>query len=348
MSGTPDPTVTVGGPDAWSTTPPAIDGDWRDLFVTTFYDLGIEPYLRPQLIFDQFATPRNSRTTHNGQTRRIFFVDDLDAATTPLVENRDIDAVALSGLSLDVTQREYGNAVRRTELVKGFSMVPFDPIAVERLGFNAGLTMDTLARTAAFQTTLAMNNPDGTTVTGHVAQLQPKINASPGYLSSDVLTEGVVMLQQQFVDPYDDREFVLLTGPRGWQHLMAENANAGFREVLQFNNGASGNSIFTGEVGTYQGIRIVVDNRLTNTATLFGRDAFVKIWPMIDGFGPMAGAVVSPVIDTLRRFAAFGWKWTGGYSLFRPQASVQITFGDIYRAFGAVNTSITETAYYTS
>lgn len=124
---TPGEYITVGAPDSHSVPTPLISGDWRDLFVTTMYDTVVEKYLRPRLIFDQFAVPRDSRTTHKGGTRRIFFRDDLSEATSPLAENRDVDSDSLTGRYMDVVQDEYGKAVTRTELLEGVSMVPYDP-----------------------------------------------------------------------------------------------------------------------------------------------------------------------------------------------------------------------------
>lgn len=346
--GTPGELVTVAGEDTINASTPAISGDWRDLFVETMYDLDIEQPLREKLIFDQFATVRNSRTTHNGGVRRISLVDDLDDATTPLVENRDVDAVGLDGRYLLARQREYGNALTRTELVRGHSMIPFDPVASEKLARNAGKTQDSLAKTAFLTTTQTWYDAQDVAITAHIAQLAPTYasGASAGWLATEVLQEGIVLLGEALAEPWQMESYVLLAGDRGIQHLKAD---PGWRDAVVFNNGADGNSIFRGYVGTYEGVHVVRSQRLNaGKALLFGRDAFLKVYPQMEGFGPNPQSVVSPVTDKLKRFASVGWKWLGGYSTFRGQSIVQITHSTLNRSLSATNTAIGATAYYES
>jgi len=51
----------------------------------------VYPALRPELIFDQFATVRATNTTHRGGSVRFSFVDDIAEQTSPLLENIDVD-----------------------------------------------------------------------------------------------------------------------------------------------------------------------------------------------------------------------------------------------------------------
>jgi len=345
--GSPGEIVTVSGPLSINANVPVVDKDFSDMFVGTVYDYGVRDALRPNLIFDQFATEKPSNTTANGSTKRLYFMDDIAAATTPLLENIDVDSVSITGRSLDMTQREYGLAVTRTNLLKGQTAVPFDPIAARKVGFNAGLSVDSLAKTAFTASTLAMKNPSGGTLTGTIAVLAPTLsNGSAGYLSTDVLQEGCVLLGEKNVEPFMSDEFVLLCGPRAVQHLMAETGTSGWRDTVMRNEGKDGNSLFRGYVGTWNGVKVVVSRNMTaGTALLFGAEAFAKTFPDVDGFGAYPSAVVSPVTDKLRRFVSIGWLWLGGYSIFRPQAVVKITHATTNRAFGATNTAIGATAY---
>ena len=343
--GTPGELVSVAGADDINAATPAITSDWRDLFVETMYDLDIMEPLQEKLIFEQFFDVRNSRTTHNGGTRRISLVDDLAEATDPLVENRDVDAVGLDGRYTLVRQREYGNALTRTELVRGHSMIPFDPEASRKLALNAGKTIDTLARTAAFTTTTTWYDAQDNAITGNIAQLAPTYasGASAGYLATEVLQEGVVLLGEQYAEPLDMESYVLLAGDRGIQHLKADS---GWRNVVQYNEGSNGNSLFRGYVGTYEGVHVVRSNRLTNgKALLFGREAFIKVFPQMEGFGPMPQSVVSPVTDKLKRFASVGWKHLVGHQILRGESVVQITHTTLNRSLTDVNTAIGATAY---
>lgn len=349
-AGSPGEILSVSGPLSINANVPVVDKDFGDMFVTTAYDLAVRDAQRPNLILDQFATEAPSRLTHNGGTKRIFFMDDIpeSAGTTPLLENIDVDAVPLTGRSLDLTQREYGLTVARTALLRAQSMVPFDPIAARKVGWSAGRTLDALARTAFLQTTLVMDDPDGTDITGTIGVLAPTLsNGSAGYVSTDVIQEGTVMLQDQNAEPFTEDSFVLVCTPRAVQHLRAESGTSGWRDVVINSNGdLMGNSIFRGYVGTYEGVKVVVSRNMTGgKALLFGAEAFAKTYPGVEGFGAYPGAVVAPVTDSLRRFAKIGWHWIGGYKIFRPQNVIQITHSTSARAFGATNNAIGATAY---
>lgn len=346
-AGSPGEVLSVSGPLSINANVPVVDKDFSDMFVTTAYDLAVRDAQRVNLILDQFATEAPSMLTHNGGTKRMFFMDDIAEQTTPLLENIDVDSVALTGRSLDLTQREYGVTVARTNLLRAQSMVPFDPIAARKVGWNAGRSLDALARAAFTASTLAMKNPSGGTLTGTVGVLAPTLsNGSAGYVSTDVLQEGTVMLQNQNAEPFTEESFVLVCTPRAVQHLRAEDGTSGWRDVVMRNEGGAGNSIMRGYVGTYEGVKVVVSRNMTaGTALLFGAEAFAKTYPGIEGFGAQPQAVVSPVTDSLRRFAKIGWYWIGGYSIFRPQNVVKITHTASARAFGATNTAIGATAY---
>lgn len=350
-AGSPGEILSVSGPLSINAAVPVVDKDFSDMFVTTAYDLAVRDAQRPNLILDQFATEQPSNLTHNGATKRVFFMDDIPeaAGTTPLLENIDVDSVALTGRSLDMTQREYGLTVARTALLGAQSMVPFDPIAARKVGWSAGRTLDALARTAFTAATAVMNTPSGGTLTGTIAKLAPQITGPvAGYLSTDVLQEATVMLQEQNAEPFSGDEYVMICTPRAVQHLRAENGTSGWRDVVMRNEGAAGNSLFRGYVGTYEGVKVIVSRNMTaGKALVIGKEAFAKTFPGVEGFGAYPNAVVSPVTDSLRRFGKIGWHWIGGYKIFRPQNIVSITHATTARPFGATNniTAIGATAY---
>jgi N4-gp56 family major capsid protein len=272
------------------------------------------------VIFDQFATVRASNTTHRGGSVRFSFVDDIAEQTTPLLENIDVDSVTLSSKALTVSMREYGTAVTNTALIRGTSMIAMDPLIAERVGYNAGLSIDTLARTALDVTSVTYD--DGTT--GSVGSIG---NAASG-LSGDVLREGVALLRAANVRPLRGGNYVAVISPYQAQQLMSETTDTGFRWMVGYagGQGTAGNSIFMGEVGTYEGVRLVVNNHLTNQGKgyLMGAEALAKAFSTAPGFGPNPKTVVSPVVDKLRRFASVGWYHLVGYSVFRTEALLHI------------------------
>lgn len=316
----PGEIVTAAGPLSINAPAPVVDITLGSQFVTKAYDLAVYPALRPELIFDQFATVRASNTTHRGGSVRFSFVDDIAEQTTPLLENIDVDSVTLSSKALTVSMREYGTAVTNTALIRGTSMIAMDPLIAERVGYNAGLSIDTLARTALDATSVTYD--DGST--GSIGSIG---NTASG-LSGDVLREGVALLRAANVRPLRGGNYVAVISPYQAQQLMSETTDTGFRWMVGYagGQGTAGNSVFMGEVGTYEGVRLVVNNHLTNQGKgyLMGAEALAKAFSTAPGFGPNPKTVVSPVVDKLRRFASVGWYHLVGYSVFRTEALYHI------------------------
>ena len=317
----PGEVVMAAGPLSINAPDPAVDITVGSQFVTKAYDLAVYPSLRPELIFDQFATVKAENVTHRGGSVRFSFVYDLDEQTTPLLENIDVDSIALNSKAITVAMREYGTAVTNTALLRGTSMVPIDPIAAERVGYNAGKSIDTLARVALDATSVTYD--DGSTVDVE------EIGTSADYLDSWMLRDGVAMLKSKNVRPFAGRAneggtYVAVISPYQAQHLMSDSA---WRSQIVFQNNQAGNSVFTGEIGTFEGVRIVVNNHLTamGQGYLMGAEAFAKAYSSASGFGPNPSTVVSPVVDKLRRFASVGWYHLVGYSIFRADALIHLT-----------------------
>ena len=314
----PGEIVTAAGPLSINAPAPVVDITLGGQFVTKAYDLAIYPALRPELIFDQFATVRPTRLTHRGGSARFSFVNDISEQTTPLLENLDVDSVTLTSKALTVSMREYGTAVTNTALLRGTSMIAMDPLIAERVGYNAGLSMDTLARTALDAATITYDDSTTDTIT--------EIGASTSFLSSLLLQEAVATMQADNVRPFMGGNYVCVVSPYQAQHLKYDTSDTGWRYTVARNEGAAGNSIFMGEVGIYEGVRIIVNNHLTSNGTAYfmGAEALAKVYSDAPGFGPNPRVVISPVVDKLRRFASVGWYHLTGYSIFRSESLIRI------------------------
>jgi N4-gp56 family major capsid protein len=320
----PGEIVTAAGPLSINAPAPVVDITLGSQFVTKAYDLAVYPALRPELIFDQFATVRASNTTHRGGSVRFSFVNDLAEQTTPLLENIDVDSIALSSKALTVSMREYGTAVTNTALIRGTSMISLDPLIAERVGYNAGLSVDTLARVALDVTSITYD--DGSTASiGSIGDVSAPLDGA-------TLREGVALLRAANVRPLRGGNYVAVISPYQAQQLMSETTDTGFRWMVGYagGQGTAGNSVFMGEVGTYEGVRLVVNNHLTSQGKgyLMGAEALAKAYSTAPGFGPQPKTVVSPVVDKLRRFASVGWYHLVGYSVFRAEALYHINTQD--------------------
>ena len=315
-SGTPGEILTVAGPLSINAAAPVIDTTLGDLFTAKAYDLMAYPSLRPELIFDQFATVKSVNSTHRGGSIRFSFVDDIAEQTTPLLENLDVDAVSLGGRGLSVGMREYGVVVGRTNLLVGTSMIPLDPILAERVGYNAGISMDALGRIALDATTITY---DDATV-GNVASIG---NALADYLTATMLRNAVATMKAANVRPFAGGLYVAVISPTQAQHLMSDT---NWRSQIVFDDGKAGNSVFTGSIGVFEGCRVIVNNHIgaQGKGYVLGAEALAKAFSSAPGFGPNPHVVPSPVVDGLRRFARVGWKHLVGYSLFRAEAVIHL------------------------
>lgn len=308
--------IMVAGPLSQNAPTPTVDAVLGGLLVTKAYELTVYGALRPELIFDQFATVKSTRASHIGGSTRFTFMDDISETTDPLLENRDVDSESLSGRGLTVSMREYGRVVDRTNLLADTSMVPFDPEVAERVGYNAGASMDSLARIALDATSVTYDDSSTATV-GSIG------GGSGAYLTGYQLRIGVATLRAANVRPFAGGTYAAVISPTQAQQLMTD---AHWRDVIMRNMNGGGNSIFMGELGVYEGCRIIVNNHLTaqGQGYLIGAEALAKVFSRAPGRGPNPVHVMSPQTDSLRRFAKQGWKHLVGYSLFRADALLHI------------------------
>lgn len=334
---TPGEVVSAKGPLSINAAAPKVDIDMGLMFVQRAYDLVIQEPMRDELIFDQFAKKRSTRLTHNGTPVRFFFTDDLPEQTTPLLENLDVDSISYGGRTLDVSMREYGTAVTRTNLLRASSMVAIDPDIADKLAYNAGRSVDTLARTALLGSTIAYALPDGTALTGTIATI-PAAGSGDTWLGTTSLQIATAMLMAENVRPLRGSQYVCITSPSGAQQIRNERDTGGYRYLTARNEGMDGNSIFRGTVGEIEGCDIVVSNRMAaGTSIVIGKEALAKAYSTGFGYGENPNTVVGPTTDKLRRFAHIGWLHLVGYSIFRGEAIVKITHATGYRPAGSAN-----------
>jgi N4-gp56 family major capsid protein len=104
--------------------------------------------LRAELYFDQVATVRATNQAMPGSPVTFTKYADLSEAATPLSETVDPNAVALSTSQVQVILEEYGNAVLTTAKVRALAFLDVDMDAANIIGYNAGISTDTIAREA--------------------------------------------------------------------------------------------------------------------------------------------------------------------------------------------------------
>lgn len=277
--------------------------------------------LRPELYFDPVADVQPTRQSMPGTSVTFTIQADLAVASTAINESVDVDAVALSTSQKVVTLLEYGNSVQTSAKLRGTSFIELDPVVANVVGFNAGVSIDTVVRdvlkagsnvsysgqAVSRDTVIPTDLLTGANVRRVVAQLR----------SANVATIGGLYVG--FIHPDVSYDFRGSTGDANWRapHVYSQPGE-----------------IWNGEIGAFEGVRFIetprapifTDAGSSTTLTdvygtlILGRQALAKAFSVTDGNGPFSKVVAGPVTDKLRRFVPMGWYWLGGYSRFREEA----------------------------
>jgi len=290
------------------------------------YDLAIYYALRPELYFDPVATVRSTNQSFNGSSVIFTQQADLAAATTALSESTDVTPVAMSDTQVTVTLVEQGNAIISTGLLRGTTFIPFDPIVANVVGYNAGLSLDTIARNILDAgTNVSYQDASGGVTTAGRSTIVPG-----DILAATHIRLAVAQLRRASVRPINGYYLAYIHPDVSYDLRGATGTNT-WTDPHAY---SSPDGIFQGELGAFGGVRFVETPRApifadagsstTNTdvyATLFiGQEALAKGYSSSDGNGPMPALVAGPITDTLRRLQPFGWYWLGGYAIFRQAA----------------------------
>jgi len=298
--------------------------DWAGNLVTTAYDLVLGNAYRDGLLFDQFATKKPTMLTHNGSVVSFPLANDLDdaVATATLTEDYDVLPTEFKTAHVNVQMAEYGRVTTRTNLLRGTAMLPFDPVAAERIARNAVSTLDRLALATLYAAGgVSASKVLGTFGTaGGVPTAVTPVSTKP--------TQTLQKIVEQFitaaVDPFDNGLYAAIISPAEETKLRQESDAGGWRyyQINQDGSGGGG-SIQRRYLGVYENFMFFTSNRLTAGKSIYlGADALAKVYPTLPGFGPAPSVEVAPVVDKLRRFMTIGWLWTGGYGRYKAEAVV--------------------------
>lgn len=289
--------------------------------------------LRPELIFDQFATVRPTAQTHTGTSVQFTIADDLAVATTALTETADVTAVALSDSQITVTLVEYGNAAITSAKIRLTSYVEVDPIVANVIGFNAGKSIDTIACNVAVAGTNVIYGTAGASTPTSTTTVQVEDS-----LAGDDIRYAVAKLRGGDAQAFGGG-YVGVIHPDVSYDLRGTTGTAQWRDVHTY---SSPDAILRGEVGMFEGARFIESSRSSLISVdasngagaggtidvyrtlLMGRDCLAKAFAAREGYGPNPQVVLGPVTDKLRRFVPVGWKHFVGYSVFRQAALYRI------------------------
>lgn len=305
-------------PDAYTTTA-SVD------YAQTAYDRLAYFAYRPELYYDRAAEVRPTRQAMPGGSVVFTIQNDLAIASTALNESTDVSAVAISDTQITVTLAEYGNVVITTAKLRGEAFVTIDPIVANVVGFNAGVSIDAVAK-AILQ---AGTNVDYAKGTGTQPTSRATVTPTNTLGAADVRLEKARLRRANV--PTFGGAYVAFVHPDVSYDLQAQTGTNTWTDPHTY---SQPEEIWQGELGQFQGVRFIETPRApwfadagsspTTTSvygTLFmGRQAMAKAHSIVDGNGENPHIVPGPVTDRLRRFLPLGWYHLVGYSIFRQAA----------------------------
>ena len=281
--------------------------------------------LRSELLFDAVADVQPVAQSMPGSSVKFTIFNDLSAATSTLTEDTDVTPVVMSDSQVEVTLAEYGNAVNTTAKLRGTSFLDVDSAAANIVGYNAGISVDTVISDVLSGGTNVVYGGGGASTP----------SARVDLAVDDIITANDV---RKVVSALRKANAVSFNGMyMGYIHpdvsydLRRETGVASWRDPHVYVDTAM---IYNGEVGAFEGVRFIETPRAKIFADAFngngapgtgdayathicGRQALAKAHSIVDGNGAFPRVVRGPVVDVLSRFQPIGWYWLGGYARFR-------------------------------
>lgn len=284
--------------------------------------------LRPELYFDRFAEVEATNATSPGATHTFTIFQDLAVASSELSETTDVTPVALSDSQVNVTMKEYGNAVVTTAKLRATSFINVDPVAANAVGYNAGISIDSVCRDVLQAGTNVIYATGGATdPTSRVT-----VNSDDTLAANDV-RKVVAQLRGANV-PTIGGSYVGFIHPDVSYDFRSATDAAAWRTPANYVNPEG---IYNGEIGMFEGVRFMESSRAPLFANasdnsgsagtidvygtiIMGRQALAKAVANAAGYGDQPTMVYGEVVDVLKRFQPVGWKHFVGYGVFRQEA----------------------------
>lgn len=297
--------------------------------------------LRPELFFDTIADVGSTDVTNRGASVTFYFTNDIAAATTPLTETSDVTPATVTDSTLTLTLQEFGNAVQTTALVRATSFLDVNPVMANVLGYNAGISVDTLAVNALAAGTQAVWST-GTSFAATGTEAANANLAATDNFNGNMVRYAAARLRAQHVQPFADGLYRGFMHPDTAYDFKGSTGGTNWSDPHIY---SSPEGIWNGTIGAFQGVRWIETPRAPITADagngagaagtidayasfVVGRQAMAKAYSMGPGGGGEYGAqpmlVESPVIDLLRRFRGMGWKHLVRYGIFRQAAVMRL------------------------
>jgi N4-gp56 family major capsid protein len=281
--------------------------------------------LRSELLFDQAADVQATNQAMPGSSVIFTIFNELAAATSTLSETADLTPATMGDANVTVTLAEYGNTVATTAKLRGTAFLDVDATAANLIGYNAGLSIDTVVQAVLGAGTNVAYATGGAAVPTSTVTVK-----ADAILTANDIRKQTAALRSANVATFNGY-YMGYIHPDVSYDLRRETGNAAWN-APHINVDTAG--IYNGEIGTFESVRFIetpraplsanASNGTSTTGTIdvystliMGRQALAKAYSAIDGNGVVPKVVRGPVVDSLMRFNPIGWYWLGGYGRFR-------------------------------
>lgn len=234
--------------DVTNATTSAASGNNLSAEMKTFYDKVLLREAGPNLVHEQFGQKRDI-PRGSGKTIEFRKFNQLPKALTALTEGVTPDGGALDVTSLTATVAQYGYFVRITDMLDLTAIDNVIVEAVQLLGSQAGVTMDTIVRNALVSGTNVMYCPK--VAGGNETSVTTRGGMdSTSQLTVKMVQKAAALLKKNNV-PTINGKYVAIIHPYVAYDLMRDS------EWVDAHKYAQPTNLYTGEIGEIAGVRFV-------------------------------------------------------------------------------------------
>lgn len=308
------------------------------------YDLKAWFALRPELIFDAFADVDSTNESISGKSVTFTIVNDMAIQATALTDGTDVTPIAMSDSQINVVLAEYGAAMVTSAKMRATTFIDIDPVVANLIGFNAGISVNAVARAALDAgTQVYYGSGLGGTTLNSATSTRAGVGPSQTLGSIDLRAARARLASanaQRFGNLYTG-----VLHPDLYSDLVGETISGsqvqGWTAANVYSDPAN---IHNGEIGSYLGFRWIEASTApvyqgAGSASgnvygtfLMGRQALAKAFSKAPGFGPMPHVFPGPVTDYLRRLQPTAWYWLGQFAPFRTASLIRIESSSLLTA----------------
>jgi len=282
------------------------------------YDRKVAFALKSATLFRQVADKKPVNASMPSDTITFNLHNFLEAATTPLDEVVDPTGVVIPETTkVTLTAKEYGNWTTVTNALKQFTFSnSLESDVVTVITQNILDSVDKLVSDV-------MDSGDNNIVessAGVISVVEQDDLATATVtetLTANALRYAVAQLRTESVATFDGSNYVIFVHPKVASDFRTEEAGANWRTAHEYQ---SITNLMNGEIGIWEGVRFIETPRVpvvdgVYTSFVVGKEAIAEY--VTEEFHVVANGVI---VDPLTRKMPIGWKGTGTWGVYRPQA----------------------------